>query len=71
MHVDREDGAPELPSGISALSWTVSDARTGQVLAAKNAHRRLPPASTLKTLFAVTVLPASPPTRPIRSPITT
>ncbi|WP_329180911.1 D-alanyl-D-alanine carboxypeptidase family protein [Streptomyces sp. NBC_01477] len=60
VHVDREDGAPELPSGISALSWTVSDARTGQVLAAKNAHRRLPPASTLKTLFAVTVLPRFP-----------
>ncbi|MDD1059053.1 D-alanyl-D-alanine carboxypeptidase [Streptomyces cocklensis] len=60
VHVDREDGAPRLPSGISALSWTVSDARTGQVLAAKNAHRELPPASTLKTLFAVTVLPRFP-----------
>ncbi|MFG1806899.1 D-alanyl-D-alanine carboxypeptidase family protein [Streptomyces sp. NPDC049040] len=60
VHVQREDGAPELPSGISALSWTVSDATTGQVLAAKNAHRQLPPASTLKTLFAVTVLPRFP-----------
>ncbi|WP_327292165.1 D-alanyl-D-alanine carboxypeptidase family protein [Streptomyces sp. NBC_01198] len=60
VHVQREDGAPMLPSGISALSWTVSDARTGQVLAAKNAHRELPPASTLKTLFAVTVLPRFP-----------
>lgn len=57
VHVQREDGAPALPSGISALSWTVSDARSGQVLAAKNAHRQLPPASTLKTLFALTVLP--------------
>ncbi|MFG2191997.1 D-alanyl-D-alanine carboxypeptidase family protein [Streptomyces sp. NPDC048639] len=54
--------ARELPSGLSALSWMVSDARTGQVLAAKDAHRRLAPASTLKTLFAVTVLPKLPQT---------
>lgn len=60
VHVDLQDGAPDLPDGISALSWTVSDARTGQVLAAKNAHRELPPASTLKTLFALTVLPRFP-----------
>jgi len=60
VQVRRHSGAPELPSGLSALSWTVSDARTGQVLAAKNAHRKLPPASTLKTLFAVTVLPRFP-----------
>ncbi|MEV6315736.1 serine hydrolase [Streptomyces sp. NPDC051776] len=55
-------GAPGLPSDISALSWMVSDARTGQVLAAKDAHRKLAPASTLKTLFAVTVLPKLPQT---------
>jgi serine-type D-Ala-D-Ala carboxypeptidase (penicillin-binding protein 5/6) len=60
VHVLPRSGAPELPSGLSALSWTVSDARTGQVLAAKNAHRQLPPASTLKTLFADTVLPRFP-----------
>ncbi|WP_256331191.1 MULTISPECIES: D-alanyl-D-alanine carboxypeptidase family protein [unclassified Streptomyces] len=50
-------GTPRLPGGLSALSWMVADADTGSVLAAKNAHRKLPPASTLKTLFAVTVLP--------------
>ncbi|WP_329130025.1 serine hydrolase [Streptomyces sp. NBC_01476] len=55
-----EDDTPALPAGLSALSWTVSDARTGQVLAAKDAHRQLPPASTLKTLFADTVLPRIP-----------
>lgn len=60
VHVDRTDDTPPLPDGISALSWTVSDARTGQILAAKNAHRQLPPASTLKTLFALTVLPRFP-----------
>ncbi|MGW1379108.1 D-alanyl-D-alanine carboxypeptidase family protein [Streptomyces sp. NPDC002446] len=50
-------GAPKLPRGLSALSWMVADAETGNVLAAKSPHRRLAPASTLKTLFAVTVLP--------------
>jgi D-alanyl-D-alanine carboxypeptidase (penicillin-binding protein 5/6) len=38
----------------------VADAGTGEVLAAHDAHRKLPPASTLKTLFALTVLPALP-----------
>ncbi|MBC9727783.1 D-alanyl-D-alanine carboxypeptidase [Streptomyces sp. TRM68367] len=52
-------GAPEVPD-VSARSWLVADARTGEVLAAYRAHRRLPPASTLKTLFALTVLPALP-----------
>ncbi|MDN5384628.1 MULTISPECIES: D-alanyl-D-alanine carboxypeptidase family protein [Streptomyces] len=52
-------GAPALPE-VSALSWLVADADTGEVLAAHDAHRRLPPASTLKTLFALTVLPAFP-----------
>ncbi|MFE7958008.1 D-alanyl-D-alanine carboxypeptidase family protein [Streptomyces sp. NPDC057413] len=52
-------GAPRLPE-VSALSWVVADAGTGEVLAAHEAHRKLPPASTLKTLFALTVLPALP-----------
>jgi D-alanyl-D-alanine carboxypeptidase (penicillin-binding protein 5/6) len=53
-------GAPALPGGLSALSWIVSDADTGEVLAAQNPHWALPPASTLKTLFADTVLPKLP-----------
>nr|WP_262413143.1 serine hydrolase [Streptomyces acidipaludis] len=57
VHALPHDGVPDVPSGLSALSWLVSDATTGQVLAAKDAHRQLPPASTLKTLFADTVLP--------------
>ncbi|MBB0246402.1 D-alanyl-D-alanine carboxypeptidase, partial [Streptomyces alkaliphilus] len=48
-------GAPALPR-ISARSWIVADADTGEVLAAHNAHRRLAPASTLKMLFADTLL---------------
>ncbi|MCX5450204.1 D-alanyl-D-alanine carboxypeptidase family protein [Streptomyces nigrescens] len=47
---------PEPPE-VSALSWMVTDLTDGKVLAAKDAHRPLPPASTLKTLFALTVLP--------------
>ncbi|MFF8278297.1 D-alanyl-D-alanine carboxypeptidase family protein [Streptomyces lateritius] len=56
-------GGPSAPSSVSALSWLVADAATGEVLAARNAHRRLPPASTLKTLFAVTALPRIAPER--------
>ena len=58
--VQVQAGAPALPAKLSSLSWIVSDAGTGQVLAAKNAHWALPPASTLKTLFADTVLPKIP-----------
>ncbi|WP_405609338.1 D-alanyl-D-alanine carboxypeptidase family protein [Streptomyces sp. NBC_01508] len=61
-HVRAAAGAPAPapPTGVSALSWVVADAGTGAVLAAHNAHRALPPASTLKTLFAVTALPRIP-----------
>ncbi|MEV7192022.1 serine hydrolase [Streptomyces sp. NPDC093510] len=50
-------GAPALPGHVSALAWLVADARTGEVLAARDAHRPLPPASTLKSLFALSTLP--------------
>ncbi|MFB7636671.1 D-alanyl-D-alanine carboxypeptidase family protein [Streptomyces sp. NPDC056149] len=49
-------GVPE-PPRVSALSWAVTDLRSHRILAAKDAHRQLPPASTLKTLFALTLLP--------------
>lgn len=52
-------GAPRVPE-VSALSWVVADARSGDVLAAHDAHRALPPASTLKTLFALALLPRVP-----------
>ncbi|MDG4864204.1 DUF5136 domain-containing protein [Streptomyces sp. T-3] len=58
--VDLAGGAPVLPKDVTARSWIVSDAETGDVLAAHNAHWRLPPASTLKMLFADTVLPKLP-----------
>ncbi|MFI8344003.1 D-alanyl-D-alanine carboxypeptidase family protein [Streptomyces sp. NPDC085639] len=46
-----------VPYGISALAWMLADASTGDVLASRNPHRRLAPASTLKTLFALMVMP--------------
>ncbi|MFH7334580.1 serine hydrolase [Streptomyces sp. KHY 26] len=59
VQVRPRRGAPDLPD-VSALSWLVADANNGHVLAASEAHRPLPPASTLKTLFALTVLPRLP-----------
>lgn len=53
-------GAPALPANLTGRSWIVADADTGEVLAAHNAHWRLPPASTMKMLFADTVLPTLP-----------
>ncbi|MGW0395128.1 D-alanyl-D-alanine carboxypeptidase [Streptomyces sp. NPDC003042] len=50
-------GAPALPANLSGRSWIVADAESGEVMAAHNAHWRLPPASTLKMLFADTLLP--------------
>ncbi|MFE6663183.1 D-alanyl-D-alanine carboxypeptidase [Streptomyces sp. NPDC057697] len=50
--------APVLPKGLTGRSWIVADAESGQVLASHNPHWRLPPASTLKMLFADTVMPA-------------
>ncbi|WP_327369416.1 D-alanyl-D-alanine carboxypeptidase family protein [Streptomyces sp. NBC_01217] len=51
-------GAPVLPKGLTGRSWIVADAENGEILAAHNPHWRLPPASTMKMLFADTVLPA-------------
>lgn len=48
---------PPPPAGLTGKSWLVADAGSGEVLAAFNPHLRLPPASTLKMLFADTVLP--------------
>ncbi|WP_405711965.1 D-alanyl-D-alanine carboxypeptidase [Streptomyces xanthophaeus] len=53
-------GAPALPANLSGRSWIVADAESGEVLASHNAHWRLPPASTMKMLFADTVLPSLP-----------
>jgi D-alanyl-D-alanine carboxypeptidase (penicillin-binding protein 5/6) len=47
----------KLPA-VAASSWLVADADTGQVLAAKDPHGKFRPASTLKVLTAVALIPA-------------
>lgn len=60
--VNLASGVPVLPKGLTARSWVVADAESGDVLAAHNAHWRLAPASTMKMLFADTLLPKFPKT---------
>ncbi|MEU6391433.1 D-alanyl-D-alanine carboxypeptidase [Streptomyces sp. NPDC046939] len=60
--VNLGPGAPVLPKDLTARSWIVTDAESGEVLASHNAHWKLPPASTLKMLFADTLLPKFPKT---------
>lgn len=52
----RSGGARRLPRA-PASAFVIADANTGQVLAAKDAHGHFPPASTLKVLTAVTLIP--------------
>jgi D-alanyl-D-alanine carboxypeptidase (penicillin-binding protein 5/6) len=49
--------ATPLPK-IDADTWLLADLTTGEVLAAKNPHAPVRPASTLKTLTSVTLMPA-------------
>ncbi|WP_245699958.1 D-alanyl-D-alanine carboxypeptidase family protein [Geodermatophilus siccatus] len=51
------DGAPPLPDEVVAPGWLVADAGSGAVLAARDPHGRYYPASTLKTLTLLTLLP--------------
>ena len=46
------------PPVVEAPAWLVADLDSGSVLAALDAHTPLPPASTLKLLTAVAVLPS-------------
>ena len=45
-----------IPS-IPASAWVIANASTGQVLAAKNPHGKFGPASTMKVLTAVALIP--------------
>jgi D-alanyl-D-alanine carboxypeptidase (penicillin-binding protein 5/6) len=49
-------GAAPLPA-VDADTWLLADLTTGEVLAAKGAHTKVLPASTLKTLTVVTLMP--------------
>lgn len=53
-------GAPALPKNIEARSWILVDLDSGAVLAARDPHGRYQPASILKLLTAITVLPDLP-----------
>jgi D-alanyl-D-alanine carboxypeptidase (penicillin-binding protein 5/6) len=47
---------PRLPK-VEASAWVIADAGTGQVLAAKDPHGWYRPASTLKVLTAISLIP--------------
>ncbi|TKK91079.1 D-alanyl-D-alanine carboxypeptidase [Herbidospora galbida] len=47
----------QAPPKTKASSYVIADADTGEVLAAKNPHGRFLPASTLKALTALTLIP--------------
>ena len=51
----RRHGMP-LPN-VPASAWVIANASTGQVLAAKDPHGEFGPASTLKVLTAITLIP--------------
>ena len=55
VHQPPGGGMP-LPD-IPASAWVIANANTGQVLAAKDPHGEFGPASTLKVLTAVTLIP--------------
>lgn len=45
------------PPQIDTFAWVVADANTGEILAAKGPNTKLPQASTMKTLTALTLMP--------------
>ena len=61
----RVAAVPAVPK-VVASSFVVADAETGAVLAAKDPHGRYLPASTLKTLTAVTLIPKLDPNATIK-----
>ena len=56
-------GAPRLPKHLTAHAWLIADLDTGAVLAARDPHGRYPPASILKALAALVLLPELPGSR--------
>jgi serine-type D-Ala-D-Ala carboxypeptidase (penicillin-binding protein 5/6) len=64
-------GSPPLPN-IPASAWVIANADTGQVLAAKDPHGEYGPASTLKVLTAITLIPLlNPNAEIVASPLAT
>ncbi|WP_243719501.1 D-alanyl-D-alanine carboxypeptidase [Actinomadura sp. KC06] len=63
--LNKAPGVPALPK-IKAGSYLIADADTGDVLAAKDPHGRYLPASTIKTLTALTLIPKLDPNALVR-----
>jgi D-alanyl-D-alanine carboxypeptidase (penicillin-binding protein 5/6) len=53
-------GTKPLPATLTASAWVLADLDTGDVLAARDPHGRYQPASILKVLTSVTLLPLLP-----------
>lgn len=64
--VDLPPGVPAPPK-LKNVSWVLADMDSGEVIAAKAAHARLLPASTLKALTALTLIPRVEPDRAYRA----
>jgi D-alanyl-D-alanine carboxypeptidase (penicillin-binding protein 5/6) len=62
---DRASRTAE-PPHIEASSYVIADLETGQVLAAKNPHGHYRPASTLKTLTSIALIPRLDPASKVR-----
>jgi D-alanyl-D-alanine carboxypeptidase (penicillin-binding protein 5/6) len=60
------EGADPLPE-VWAKTWVVANADTGEILAAKGPHVLRAPASTLKTLTALTLIPQLDPSTMIKA----
>jgi D-alanyl-D-alanine carboxypeptidase (penicillin-binding protein 5/6) len=62
--VNLAPGVPP-PPAVPARSWVLADMTSGMIVAARAPHARLLPASTLKTLTALTLIPTVAPDRRI------
>jgi D-alanyl-D-alanine carboxypeptidase (penicillin-binding protein 5/6) len=62
---DHAPGVAE-PPHIEASSYVIADLETGNVLAAKDPHGQYRPASTLKTLTAITLIPRLDPQKKVQ-----
>ncbi|NQU36115.1 MAG: D-alanyl-D-alanine carboxypeptidase [Actinobacteria bacterium] len=56
VQFEAKPGRYVRPPQVVAQSWIVADAETGEIFASKDPDRRLPPASTLKMLTAVSLI---------------
>ena len=59
-------GGPKPPANVTAKCWLVADLDTGEVLAARDPHGRYLPASTIKTLTALALIPKLDPKAVVR-----